>query len=82
MSQKTKYVEESMRDVSLSMRSVIPLETSPPYSSLEMKQINSSTSFMLAASSLGNKTNLTLPILSQAKAITFILANLLQSQRI
>lgn len=81
-SQKRKRVKGPMRDVSPSARSVTLLETSPPSSSLEVKQINSSASSVLATSSSGNKANPTSPTLPQAKAAAFILANPLQSQRI
>ena len=78
-SQKTKRVERLMRDVSPSARSVTLVETSPPSSFLEVKQINSSAFSVLAASSSGNKANPASPTPPQAKAAAFIPANPLQS---
>ena len=58
------------------------MRISPPSSSLEVKQINSSAFSVLAAFSSRNKANLVLPILPQTKAVTFIPANPLKSRRI
>lgn len=82
ISQKTKHIKKPMMDISSLARSVTPVGTSTLFSSLKVKQIHSFAFSMLAASSLGNITNPTLPILPQAKAAVFISANHLQSWRI
>lgn len=59
--QKIKHIKRLIRNIFLSVRSIIFVKISYLSLFLEMQQINCFASSMLAISFLGNKANLILP---------------------